>query len=55
MTDLHEVQRHLQWRISTRTVGTASFFALMNAEKEVSLAIEAEAREAAAQSKEQTA
>lgn len=47
MIDLHEIQRHLVYRIGQRPVGSASRFALMDAADAVSKAIEAEAREAA--------
>lgn len=48
MTDLHEIQRQIVARIAERPVGSASRFRLMDAADNISQAIAAEEREAAA-------
>lgn len=52
MTDLHEIHLQITARISERPVGSASMFALFDASEALKRAIEAESREATAQTKE---
>lgn len=46
MTPLHEIQRQIVAEIQSRPVGSWVRFKLMDAADQISLAIEAEAREA---------
>jgi len=55
MTDLHAIKTALVARIVSAPVGSAMKFALMDAADAISRAMDAGAREAAAQTKEPTA
>lgn len=49
MTDLHDIQRHLVERMGTAPVGSTLRFRLMDAADAVSKAMEAEAKQAGAE------